>query len=131
MSVPRLTRAGEVVDDVHAANTAVAVPEFSPKVLGRLGEVEVQHVAVPLDQDAVGIADGGLFASLRPVAEMTGEDLAALARASPHGLGFSVDRDLDKFESFGRGSVEVAYGHEVPSHRGGWVNGQFPEGIQV
>jgi len=50
--------APDEVEGVDAADAAVAVPELDLQAFGWAGDVEVEQVAVTLDEDAVGAGDG-------------------------------------------------------------------------
>lgn len=58
----RLLSAGDEVEGVDAADAAVAVPELDLEAFGRPGDVEVEQVAVALDED------GRMWLAARPSA---------------------------------------------------------------
>ncbi|MFE9606832.1 hypothetical protein [Streptomyces hokutonensis] len=82
------------------SDTAIAVPKFSREVLGRLSEIEVQYVSVLLNQDAVGVRQRHLLASLHLVTEAHAEELAVLPTTPADWTRLAIYGDGNELEGF-------------------------------
>jgi hypothetical protein len=93
------------------------------QALGWSGDVEVEQVAVALDEDAVGAGDGDLLVG--GLGDRGGVELGALALGAADRAVGAVDGALHKLEGVTGGGVDARQAAEVPDGDGGGVAQQL------
>src|SRR5689334_11016526 len=82
--------------------------------LGRPRQVEVEHVTVTLDEDAVGVGDSYLVFLGGGRAEVGGVELCTWPFGAPDLLALAVDTELEEFKGLAVGCIDAARWVDVP-----------------